>query len=73
MALPEIKERLATLGFDSIARSPEEFADTEVGQGDPCGQHKGGVTVSLIFRNVRSANAGDPRDWNTVEIVDQWR
>jgi tripartite-type tricarboxylate transporter receptor subunit TctC len=34
MALPEIKERLATLGFDSIASSPEEFgarirADTE--------------------------------------------
>jgi len=25
MALPEIKERLATLGFDSIASTPEEF------------------------------------------------
>jgi tripartite-type tricarboxylate transporter receptor subunit TctC len=25
MALPDIKERLATLGFDSIASSPEEF------------------------------------------------
>ena len=24
-ALPEIKERLATLGFDPIASSPEEF------------------------------------------------
>jgi tripartite-type tricarboxylate transporter receptor subunit TctC len=25
MALPDVKERLATLGFDSIASSPEEF------------------------------------------------
>ena len=25
MALPDIKERLATLGFDSIASTPEEF------------------------------------------------
>ena len=25
MALPELKERLATLGFDSLATSPEEF------------------------------------------------
>jgi tripartite-type tricarboxylate transporter receptor subunit TctC len=27
MALPDIKERLATLGFDSIASSPEEFGE----------------------------------------------
>ena len=25
MALPDVKERLATLGFESIASSPEEF------------------------------------------------
>jgi tripartite-type tricarboxylate transporter receptor subunit TctC len=25
MALPDVKERLTTLGFDSIASSPEEF------------------------------------------------
>ena len=25
MALPDIRERLATLGFDSIASTPEEF------------------------------------------------
>jgi hypothetical protein len=27
MALPDIKDRLATLGFDSIASSPEEFGE----------------------------------------------
>ena len=51
MALPDIKERLATLGFDSIASTPEEFArahpsrQREVGQGDPGGQHQGGGVV----------------------------
>ena len=49
MALPDIKEHLATLGFDSIASSPEEFgerirADFEKwGQGDPGGQYQSGV------------------------------
>ena len=50
MALPDIKERLAVLGFEPVASTPEEFAARikvefeKWAQGDPGIQHQGGVT-----------------------------
>src|SRR5262252_5516870 len=49
LAQPDMQERLAALGYDLVASTPEEFATriaAEIetwGQGDPGSQHQGGV------------------------------
>jgi hypothetical protein len=45
IALPDMKERLSTLGFDSVGSTPEGFTMQmklemeKMGQGDPRGQN----------------------------------
>ena len=75
LADPKMKARLADLGGTVLAGSPADFGkliadETEKwAQGDPGGQHQGGVsrrTRLAIFHSVRSANAGHSTPRRTV-------
>ena len=51
MAMPDTREKLAAMGFDPVASTPEEFAeldqdrDRALGQGDPRRQHRAAVIM----------------------------
>ena len=61
LADPKVKARLADLGGSVLPRSPADFGkliaeETKVGQGDPRGEHQGGMT-------------GEPRPRNSISPV----
>jgi tripartite-type tricarboxylate transporter receptor subunit TctC len=59
MALPDVKERMAVLGFESVANTPEEFAARikfeipEVGESHPRREHQGGAVTGGCLSESR--------------------
>ena len=67
--LPDVKERLAVLGFEPVASTPEEFARRakrrvrDMGRGHPGVQHQGAVTSAELTAppRARRSRARDRR------------